>query len=175
MKPKLHCLAAVIAAAGTLHAQPGEGMPPGPPPVPPVIAALDVDGDRTISAEEIEESPEALASLDEDGDGQLTREELRPGPPDGAAGPPEERPQQGHRRPHGPPPVVAVLDDDRDGIISAEEIANAPAALAKLDKNGDGELTRDELRPRRRPGGPPQGRGEDGQGPDGERRGGPRR
>ena len=39
------------------------------------------------------------------------------------------------------------------GIISAEEIKNAPEALQKLDKNGDGQLTPDEyLGPR------PQGR-----------------
>ncbi len=51
------------------------------------------------------------------------------------------------RGPRKPPPVVAALDTDRDGIISATEIAAASTALATLDKNGDGNLTRDELRP----------------------------
>ncbi|HVV73183.1 MAG TPA: phospholipid-binding protein, partial [Verrucomicrobiae bacterium] len=32
-----------------------------------------------------------------------------------------------------------------DGVIDADEIANAPAALKTLDKNGDGKLTMDEL------------------------------
>jgi hypothetical protein len=32
-------------------------------------------------------------------------------------------------------------------VIDAEEISNAPAALRTLDKNGDGQLTPDELRP----------------------------
>ncbi len=57
-------------------------------------------------------------------------------------------------------PVMTALDADGDGVISAEEINNAPVALRKLDKNGDGKLTEDELRPNF-PGGPggPEGRG----------------
>ena len=44
-------------------------------------------------------------------------------------------------------PIMAALDKDEDGTISAEEIENAVAALKTLDKNGDGKLTSDELRP----------------------------
>lgn len=181
MKPTLYTIAAVIAAAGTIHAQPGEGRPPGPPP--PVISVLDSDKDGKISAEEIAASPEALATLDENEDGELTRDELRPKPPEGAADAPEgdeeaqeDRPMRRGKRRMGPPPVVAVLDADRDGKISAEEIENAPEALAKLDKNEDGELTRDELRPPRRGGRPPMGKdeeaaeGERPQGPGGQGR-----
>lgn len=51
--------------------------------------------------------------------------------------------------PHPVPPVIAVLDANHDGVIDAAEIANASNALKKLDKNGDGKLTRDELRPPR--------------------------
>ena len=70
-------------------------------------------------------------------------------------------PRMGHRPP--PCPVVEALDANHDGVIDADEIANAPAALKALDKNGDGKLTQDELRPQRPPngGGPPPG-GEDG-------------
>jgi hypothetical protein len=42
------------------------------------------------------------------------------------------------------PLIVRALDADGDGILSAEEIANAPAVLKALDKNGDGKLTPDE-------------------------------
>ena len=42
-------------------------------------------------------------------------------------------------------PVLAALDADKNGEISAEEIDNAAAALKKLDKNGDGYLTRLEF------------------------------
>ncbi|MFQ3167489.1 MAG: hypothetical protein ACI8QI_000015 [Limisphaerales bacterium] len=44
-------------------------------------------------------------------------------------------------------PVMAALDKDGNGEISAEEIKGAVAALKKLDKNKDGKLTEDELRP----------------------------
>jgi len=63
-------------------------------------------------------------------------------------------PGMGGHRP--PPPVIAALDANRDGVIDADEIANASKALKSLDKNGDGKLTQDELRPPRPEGGPGQ-------------------
>ena len=44
-------------------------------------------------------------------------------------------------------PVMVALDSDGNGEISSEEIKGAVAALKKLDKNKDGKLTEDELRP----------------------------
>lgn len=44
-------------------------------------------------------------------------------------------------------PVMAALDADHDGIISKEEIDNATSALQSLDKNKDGALTIEEIRP----------------------------
>ncbi len=64
------------------------------------------------------------------------------GPPDGNRPPGEGR---RHRPP--PMPLIGALDANHDGVISAEEIANAPAALRTLDKNGDGQLTKDEYMP----------------------------
>jgi len=57
--------------------------------------------------------------------------------------------------------LFMALDADRDGEISEAEINNAPTALRKLDKDGDGKLTREELRPPRDGQGRPLGRGED--------------
>lgn len=78
-----------------------------------------------------------------------------PGPPDGERPPRHAGPGDGPggmngRRPP-PSPLMDALDANHDGIIDANEIANAPAALKKLDKNGDGKLTPDELRPQRPP------------------------
>jgi hypothetical protein len=126
--------------------------------------------------------PDALLkALDKNGDGKLTRDELRPArpPQDGGAdagydhppGPPPGDLQDSsntnsmpggagaNRHGHHPPPspLFQALDTNHDGVIDADEIANAPAALKALDKNGDGKLTRDELRPAR----PPQDGGAD--------------
>ncbi|HEY6229061.1 MAG TPA: EF-hand domain-containing protein [Verrucomicrobiae bacterium] len=61
----------------------------------------------------------------------------------------QDKPADGKGRRGGGNPIIAALDANHDGEIDANEIANAPAALRKLDKNGDGKLTRDELRPAR--------------------------
>jgi hypothetical protein len=71
------------------------------------------------------------------------------GPPGGGQG-------MGRHRPP-PPAIIGALDANHDGVIDADEIANASAALKTLDKNGDGKLTPDEfMGPRPKP---PQGSG----------------
>ena len=112
-------------------------------------------------------------------------------PPTGRDGPPRNArrrggpPRSNFQRP--PHPILAALDADRDGVLSADEIANAATALQQLDKNKDGKLSTRELRPQRgardrarrgrggadRFGQPPQGRGRRGKGGPG--RGGPGR
>jgi hypothetical protein len=44
-------------------------------------------------------------------------------------------------------PMMIALDKDKDGALSAEEIADASAALLTLDKDGDGKLSAEEIRP----------------------------
>ncbi len=77
-------------------------------------------------------------------------------PPSGPGGPRPESREGGPGGPGGPGgrggmmrvnPLVQALDADKDGEISADEIAKAPAALKTLDKNGDGKLSGDEIRP----------------------------
>ena len=83
------------------------------------------------------------------------------------AGRPERR-EGGPRR--GGSPVIAALDADKDGTISAPEIANAKVAILMLDKNNDGALTAEELHPARPDGAPaPDGARppRDGAGPEG--------
>jgi len=82
-------------------------------------------------------------------------------PPDGehprGPRPDGQGPGPGGQGPGGMrPPLIAALDANNDGVIDAKEIENASKALKKLDKNGDGKLTPDEIRPPR-PGGPPGG------------------
>ena len=49
-------------------------------------------------------------------------------------------------------PIYQALDTNSDGVIDAKELANASVALKKLDKNGDGKITEDEVRPAMGPG-----------------------
>jgi hypothetical protein len=169
---------------------PPDGPPPGGqndgppgggrghrPPMMPLIQVLDANHDGVLSADEIANAPVALKTLDKNGDGQLSKDEYLPprpqrGGPGGKHGqgtnapadappPPPDGGKQGDDGHHRPiPPIVTALDTDGDGVISAAEIAGAPAALLKLDKNGDGKLTLEELmgpRPPRRGDGPDGG------------------
>lgn len=95
---KKHLLTFALAlTAGAALAEPPEGQAPPPSgkdggpgpkqgehrPPPPLVKALDLDGDGTISATEIDQAPESLKKLDKNGDGKLTMDELRPPRRDG--------------------------------------------------------------------------------------------
>ena len=76
-----------------------------------------------------------------------------------------------HPEGHRPPPFMEALDKNRDHFIDEEELNAAKASLMKLDKNGDGKLSPQELMgepPHRRGPGGPGGR-PGGMGPGGER------
>jgi hypothetical protein len=115
--------------------------------MPMIIKALDKNGDGIIDASEIANASAALLKLDKNGDGKLTVDEYIGPWANGTNGPPPG--PDGMRLPILP--LVKALDANGDGIIDASEIANAPAALLKLDKNGDGKLTQDEYLPPRPP------------------------
>ncbi|UCD28632.1 MAG: class I SAM-dependent methyltransferase [Planctomycetota bacterium] len=68
---------------------------------------------------------------------------------DGARGRRQRGGMRGEQRDFAPPPMplMRALDTNNDGIISATEMEKAASALKKLDRNSDGDLTRDELRP----------------------------
>ena len=84
-----------------------------------------------------------------DDPGSRGRHFSRPGPNSlGGRGP-------WHRPP--PNPLVEALDTDGDHVISPSELENATAALTKLDQDGDGQLTHEEMRPPLGPHGGPEG------------------
>lgn len=68
------------------------------------------------------------------------------GHPGGMAGEPAMK--RHHPMPM-PMPLMHALDTNHDGILDGNEVSNAGMALKALDKNGDGQLTPDELRPMR--------------------------
>ena len=143
-----------------------------------ILATVFISGSAVIYAQD--DSPRRP---DPEGADEPRRggERERGGPPQRGAergGPP----QRGGDRPRFVPPIIAALDRNEDGLISAEEIADASVSLKKLDKNKDGKITMDELRPEGLRGqgqGRPDFRGQGGQRPSQEqpnfRRDGPQR
>jgi len=70
--------------------------------------------------------------------------------PEGAdrpAGPPDDSPRRAEGpRPEGGFMIFGLFDANRDHKLDQSEIENASTALAKLDADGDGEITPAELR-----------------------------
>jgi hypothetical protein len=174
MKINITTLVALTLGLGafTVLAQDQSGGPGGPPgggarfghhfgggrpPVDPLMAALDANGDGELDATEIANASATLKTLDKNGDGKLTADELMPPPPGGTN-------RFGHTPPwganHPVSPLMEALDTNGDGELDAAEIANASASLLQLNVHGDGKLSREELRPKGHagpggPGGPP--------------------
>ena len=153
MKTQTILIALALALpAGFAGAQAPDAPPPGPP--------------REGGARQPDRPPGARP------EGARPQGRRDPAAPEGGPqqrGPrPEGGPDQGGRR--FVPPIIAVIDANGDGEISADEMANAAAALKKLDKNGDGKVTMEELRPPPPQGGPegaPRSRDGEGARPDG--------
>lgn len=108
--------------------------------------SFDKDKDGKLTKEEVPERMQGIfARADADKDGFLTKEELQKATAGMERG--------GERRGPGGPggmmmsPLMRALDTDKDGALSAAEIAAAPTALKTLDKDGDGILSAEELRP----------------------------
>jgi Ca2+-binding EF-hand superfamily protein len=84
---------------------------------------------------------------------------------------PERGGERGNGRGGFPSVGFTALDTNGDGTLDAAEIDTAPAVLAKLDKNADGQITAEEVRPafpQRREGGEGgEGRRGPGRGPEG--------
>lgn len=153
----------------------GEGAPGRGGPgrfLPPILQAIDADGNGVISKDEIAGAVAALKKLDENGDGQLTREEYMGRGPAGRGGP-----GAGGRGAGGnfAQQFIARLkeaDANGDGKISKEEAPERlKQAFDRIDTNSDGQLDEAELKALAER----IGRGRGGRGGDGARGGAGRR
>ncbi len=130
------------------------------------LFSFDENQDGKLSKSEVPERMQGIfARADANGDGLLTKDEITK-----ATASQDQRRNAGGREGRGGPggpggfdPVFRALDTDQDGTVSATEISAATTALATLDRNSDGVLSADELRPMMR------GRGGPGAGPGGGR------
>ena len=142
-----------------------DARPDGPPPggVPKLVRMLDADNDGAVSKLEAVSLIEKFAEFDADGDGKLQPHELLgPPPADPASG--GERPMadrgsyrgrgdSGMRRDGDRPPqrdpqaFFKRMDKDGDGKLSGDELPPfMKSRLESLDKDGDGAIAADELR-----------------------------
>jgi hypothetical protein len=138
----INLILAALAATG-LNAQDAKPPTDRRPPPPILLPVLDADENGALSAEEIAASSDALAELDKDGDGSLSKKELSP--------PPKGKKPKGPKPPKGPPILVKALDLDDDHALSADEIEDAPTSLLTLDKDSDGAISREEMKPGKPP------------------------
>jgi Ca2+-binding EF-hand superfamily protein len=117
------------------------------------FARIDRNGDGKLTADEApEERRKFIERLikrgDKDGNGSLSLEEFEAARPERPARPeaPEAAARPGNRPPLG---LFGVIDSDHDGRLTSGEIAAAADAIRKLDRNGDGNITPDEIMPGR--------------------------
>ncbi len=127
--------------------------PPSPEELATTLMAFDRNKDGRLSKSEAPERLQGLfARLDENSDGVLTADEIKKG----AAAQPLQTPARGRGEGRegegrgGPPrrdPFYSALDKNGDGVLSADEITGAAAALKALDANGDGVIGMEEVFP----------------------------
>jgi Ca2+-binding EF-hand superfamily protein len=148
----------------------GQGRPEGRPDPRQFFERLDADGDGRVTLDEVPEQArprieQLIQRVDKNDDGAITIEEFtamrRPG--NAGKGRPEGRPGQGppgkpgaarpNRPDRGPAGdrrggsmgLFRALDADRDGKLDDGEISEAANVLLKLDRNGDGHVTVEEV------------------------------
>ena len=118
----------------------------------PVLAALDKDGDGTISETELTGAPKSLRKLDRNGDGDISVDEIRPtpgGPSPGrgqGSARPGQRPAGGQDRASMMRRTFSQSDRNDDGQLSGGEIPpQMRRMIDRIDTDGDGAISKSEM------------------------------
>ncbi|WP_172293433.1 EF-hand domain-containing protein [Pseudoruegeria sp. HB172150] len=168
--PLLAATAAIAIASTGVIATAQSNTPPAQPerpagPAMMVFERYDTNGDGTVTREEVDAlKTERFTGMDADSDGQVSAEELFAAQEARRV----ERQQERAAR------MVEQLDEDGNGLLSAEELADAgprgdrPDLFERFDTDGDGSITQAELEDAR---GMFRGHGKDGRGNHGDRQG----
>ena len=143
-----------MAAAGQKRpeANPGSGNPAGGPPANELLQRGDADGDGKLTRDEMPEDRREIfdrmvQEVDANGDKALSLEEFTKGlamvrgggAPQGAY-----RGSGSNNTAGGEDGVFAAMDTNGDGKLSREELYAATESLKKLDRDGDGTVTKRE-------------------------------
>ncbi|MDF1659321.1 MAG: hypothetical protein P1U58_17020 [Verrucomicrobiales bacterium] len=130
----------MMAARGGEGGRPGDGGTKGGPGE--MFKRADKNSDGKISKDEVPEGLwERLGKLDKDGDNAVSQEEAKAGRPDGPK--PSGGPEKGKG---GPGDMLKRADKNGDGNISKDEVPEeAWERLGKLDKDSDGVVSKEEL------------------------------
>ena len=101
-----------------------------------MFALFDLDGNRSITRAEYDGPARAFRKYDEDGDGTIAYVEIYPQTMEEYEEPPKLENVN----------ALAAMDTDGDGRVSRKEWKGTEAAWQRIDRNGDGWLTRADAR-----------------------------
>jgi len=139
----------------------GETPATSPDELVAMLMTFDTNKDGQLERSEVPERIQGIFDrADANKDGKLTSDEIKKSaaaaPQPNRGGREGREGREGGRGPAGfADKLLTALDTNKDGVLSADEMANAPASLRTLDLNKDGQLTPDEYR--QGPGGPGRG------------------
>ena len=120
-------IAAALFAASPAHAQTGENATRG-------FEGADANRDGVVTRDEYRAArARAFDRIDRNGDGWLDDRDL------------PKRRMARRRAGERIEPMLARLDGNRDGRVDKAEFVGAMAAFDRLDTDGDGELSREEM------------------------------
>lgn len=128
-----------LALGGLAWAEPQGDAKPGVGTFLERLKQADKNGDGQISKDEAPAQlwENVLSKRDANGDGAVSKEELMAGGRPGGGGPGGEHPNMAD--------MIMRLDADKDGKVTQAEAGERWERLGRLDKNGDGAVTKDEV------------------------------